>query len=176
VRHPFLSTVLVFVLLSPAALSWLGTALQKHAIKEGVEARLRQGMEAADLTVLAFSKKEAAQVLEWEHEREFEYQGEMYDVVQTESRGDSLFYTCFHDHAETALNRQLDQWLAQWLRHSPAQQQQGERLLCFFRSLFFMPTATLNPVAFGENRQLFYYQMPAGQAAEPLSTPPPERL
>lgn len=174
VRRPFLSILLALILLSPVATTWLGTAWQRHMIREGVEARLRQGADAAELTVLAFTKSGAKQLLRWEHEREFEYQGEMYDVVRTQSMGDSLFYTCIHDHAESALNRQIDQWLAQWLRHSPAQQEQAERLMCFFRSLFCVPATALATMRSVNARSVFHYQYPAGEAAAPVPPPPPQ--
>ena len=173
-RHPLLSLLLALVLLSPAALSWMGTAWQRHAIREGVEAQLRQGVDAAGLTILAFTVKEAGRLLEWEHPQEFEYAGEMYDVVEQAVHGDSVIYTCYHDRAETALNRQLHQWLAHWLQHSPLQQEQNERLLCFFRSLFCTSGAALDSAAPAKEEQLFAYQMPAGLAKAPLPPPPPE--
>ncbi len=99
-RHPFLIISLAFVLLSPAALSWLGTAWLRPIIREGAEAQLRQGMDVADLTILVFAKSETERLLDWEHERGFEYEAEMYDVVQKANRGGSLIDTCYPDHAE----------------------------------------------------------------------------
>jgi hypothetical protein len=135
-QRQLLASFFMLLMLSPAALSWLARAWQKHCLKETVEAQLKQGVEAADLIVLAFAKKEAERLLEWEHEREFEYQSQMYDVIKVESRNDSLFYTCYWDKAETALNEQLDRWMANFLQQSPVQQQQSERLACFFKSLY----------------------------------------
>jgi hypothetical protein len=175
-RHPLISLSLVLLLLSPAALSWLATAWQKHAVKEAVEAQLREGMEASELVVLAFAKSEAGQ-LEWEHEREFEYRGQMYDLVKTEQRNDSLFYTCYWDHAETELHHQLDRWAADWLQQSPLQQQQSERLTCFFRSLYCMavPMAPL-PISAAVSPFFDYYHQPCGILHGPPPLPPPERV
>ena len=41
----------------------------------------------------------------WKHEREFEYEGRRYDVVETARAGDTLRYWCRLAHRETLLNR-----------------------------------------------------------------------
>jgi len=60
-----------------------------------------------DFVHLAFTTEETQTLLHWEHAGEFEYQGEMYDLVRTETRNDSVFYTLWWDHDETALNQKL---------------------------------------------------------------------
>jgi hypothetical protein len=172
-RRTLLTFLLFAVLISPAALSYLAMAWQKHAIREAVEQQIYQGMPAAELTVLAFAKNEARQLLEWEHEREFKYRGEMYDLVQTQTHGDSIFYTCYHDRAETALNRQLDRYIADWLQHSPVQQEQGERLLSFFRALICPVSPSYDSSALTYYHSPFFHLNRSGRQAGPPAPPPP---
>jgi hypothetical protein len=80
----------------------------EKAIVKG-EAR-RHLISAADkngLVVLEFSKMETESLLRWEHSREFEYDGQMYDVVESWAVGDTVHYRCWWDRAETRLNDRL---------------------------------------------------------------------
>lgn len=59
--------------------------------------------------MLKFSKEEAENKLEWEHSKEFEFSGVMYDVVYKRIKSDSVFYWCWKDVKETELNYKLTQ-------------------------------------------------------------------
>lgn len=174
-RHPLIGLALAILLVCPAALSWLATAWQLHAIKETVEERLRAGLPEEELVVLAFAKSEASQ-LEWEHDSEFEYQGQMYDLASTEIRHDSLFYTCYPDYAETVLGQRLHRCLADWLRHNPTQQEQGERLHCFFRSLYCHALPNYDSSALTNTKPTFSYLPLHSRGLQPPPLPPPDPL
>lgn len=94
-------------------------------------------MPEQELVWLKFSAEEARSELEWEHDREFEYRGQMYDVVRSEVKGDTTFYLCWPDAAETALNRQLEQLVAESTTHDPAQRICFQRLFDFFQLLYY---------------------------------------
>lgn len=70
------------------------------------------GMDQEELVLLKFSKKDAETKLRWEHAKEFEYKGQMYDIVSAEIRGDSIFYRCWWDYEETNLNKKLKKLVA----------------------------------------------------------------
>ena len=53
--------------------------------------------------------------MDWEHSKEFEFKGEMYDVVFTEYIEDKVIYYCWWDNKETKLNKQLAQNLEEIL-------------------------------------------------------------
>ncbi len=59
------------------------------------------------LSFLKFSHAEVNQKLRWEHSKEFEYKGKMYDVFKSKNDKDSVFYWCWLDKEETKLNTQL---------------------------------------------------------------------
>lgn len=79
--------------------------LQQKAIQEAVKRKLKEEILENELVTLTFSKKEIPTLLRWEHEKEFEYKGQMYDVVEVAEIGDSLQYTCWWDKAETATKK-----------------------------------------------------------------------
>ncbi|MGZ3940460.1 MAG: hypothetical protein ACXVBK_16935 [Flavisolibacter sp.] len=86
--------------------TWLGYHLvfdvQLSALKSEMKASLRDRTDQKDVVQLSFSPKEARQ-LEWEEEMEFNYNGEMFDVVEKKVQGDRLILRCIPDTKETAL-------------------------------------------------------------------------
>jgi hypothetical protein len=95
----------LFINPSIGAVTWsLG---RKATVKKQVREHVRRGVEDGDLVVLHFRLEEARAVLRWEDSREFEYGGQMYDVVETHVSGDTISYACWVDEEETRLNDTL---------------------------------------------------------------------
>ncbi len=105
-----------------------------------IQQSVRSGALLRDkkLVLLVFSKKEAMEKLRWEHDGEFEYQGWMYDVVETENQGDTIRYRCFLDHRETNLNHQIRAIVAKVVGNQPQNKENQKRLSHFFQ-MFFLP-------------------------------------
>lgn len=70
------------------------------------------GLAKEELVLLKFSKEETETKLRWEHSKEFEYDGQMYDIVSKEIKVDSIFYRCWWDNEETLLNKKLKELAA----------------------------------------------------------------
>jgi hypothetical protein len=81
--------------------------LERSIVKKAVDRHIVAGIEESDLVLLEFSREETETLLRWEHAREFEYDGQMYDVVETWAVGDTVFYRCWWDREETALNSRM---------------------------------------------------------------------
>lgn len=89
---------------------WLSFSLyqvERSMIKKSVKNMLMEKLNDSDLVLLKFKKEEINSKLEWEHSREFEFNQKMYDVIKTEYSADSVFYLCWLDKDETALNKRL---------------------------------------------------------------------
>ena len=127
---------LLFILTTPVVMtcSWLG--YRKAVIRHEVLARIREEISRDELLLLKFSRQETATVLRWEQPGEFEYKRQMYDVVSSEEKGDSLFFWCLADHEETRLNRELASLVKRVLQDDPGKTEQQEQLFSFFRSLY----------------------------------------
>lgn len=108
---------------------------QKHLLRKEVKKQLIAGIDRTDLVLLKFTKKQANN-LKWEHSKEFEYRDQMYDVVEAEWKGDSVYYWCWWDHEETRLNKQLAQLVREVWGHHPENKETQHRLIVFFKSLF----------------------------------------
>jgi hypothetical protein len=119
--------------------------LEKHRIKKAVKWKIIEGIDKDELVLLRFTEETAQGALRWEHDREFEYQNEMYDVVETDVRGDTLYYWCWWDHEETALNRQLSRLVSRIFGQPLQNQDPREQLTRFFEKLFCSSTSSPLP-------------------------------
>jgi hypothetical protein len=115
---------------------------RKTQIRREVKHSLLASMPKKDLVLLSFKKDEPG--LRWEHDREFEYRGQMYDVVAKEERADSVAYWCWPDDKETRLNKYLNDLTEQRLGNDPGKNEQQKRIVSFFKMLYYEP-----PTAFG---------------------------
>lgn len=134
-----------------------------------------QVLEDKPLTLLSFST-ETAEELKWEHEKEFEYQGEMYDIIRSYVQGDTIYYECWKDHEESKIKRRIYNLVAQDHSRMPWQQDSKNRLLIFFQSLYHNQTKQNQSQPFRKEQQLanhhqrYYYFLDGDRPP----SPPPE--
>lgn len=87
--------------------------IQRHKRHEVVEAMIASETYAHRLTQLHITADLKNEINWVEHEREFRYKGEMYDVVRAETLSDgSMIYHCIPDHVETHLYGEIESSLA----------------------------------------------------------------
>lgn len=128
--------LLLISLLAPGCGTFLWVYVQKMQIREAVKEQMIEGMGEDDLVWLKFTQEQARSELRWEHDREFEYRRQMYDVVRSEVRGDTTYYLCWPDDAETELNRKLERLAADSAAKDSTHTLPYERLFDFFKSLY----------------------------------------
>ncbi len=157
---------------------YLGTKaillLRKGVVREQVKERILAGVGQNELAQLRFSNEAAQSELRWEHSKEFEYKGEMYDVVRSEQRADSVTYWCIHDRAETEINRQLDRLTDQETSKDPQRKAIFTDFFQFLKTLFFdeQPVAKQAAVASFENH--FSYLFSTYLVYPTTDSPPPD--
>lgn len=100
----------LLVIALPFALAPTGLFLRKAQLREKVKVKIAR-THPDQLTVLTFSKARLNQMVRWEHDAEFKWNGRYYDVVDRIDLGDSIQFHCWLDHEESALERLLDQHL-----------------------------------------------------------------
>lgn len=88
---------------------------EKSVVHREVKWKMIAGLDQEELVLLKFSNEETKTELRWEHSKEFEYKGQMYDIVSKEIKADSVFYRCWWDHEETLLNKKLTKLVAKAL-------------------------------------------------------------
>ena len=105
---------------------WLN--LQKKQVKREVKWEIIEGIDRSELVLIQLSKSEVEEKLEWEHSKEFEFEGEMYDVVEFEETPDSIKYWCWWDHEETALNKNLADVVNNLLGNHPDRKEKEQKV------------------------------------------------
>ena len=117
---------------------WL--SFQQYQTKKAVKHKLKSSLDKSLLVALRFTAKQAQSELEWEHSKEFEYRGEMYDVVETEINGDTTTYWCWWDDEETSLNKQLTALVSDILGNNPNRNKRQKEIIDFYSTLFHQAT------------------------------------
>lgn len=129
--------LLLFCLVAPTVFTYTWLKYQQKVVRKEVKHRIIAGLHRDDLVLLKFTEKEKKQKLVWKHSKEFCFDTQMYDVVETEKHGDTTYYFCWWDHNETRLSKQLeDMWQVAWRRNSQRRNSQ-KRIIKFYKSLFF---------------------------------------
>jgi hypothetical protein len=85
--------------------AWL--QIEKAIVRREVRRHIVSGLDKDGLVLLEFARSETEPLLRWEHSGEFEYDGQMYDIVESWTQGDTVYYRCFWDRAETRLNNRM---------------------------------------------------------------------
>ncbi len=175
-NRKFAGILLILCFLVPAATTFIYLEYQKEMVKEEVIARMLMGMDKDLLVLLKFTKKEAESKLDWEHSKEFEYRGQMYDVVEFETKGDTTFYWCWEDKKETHLEATLENLIAQTLGNNPQNQENGKKVYSFFKSLYFAGTNEIAVTPFREMKTNNHFAPDAFQAQKQSPPAPPPKM
>lgn len=173
--------IVAILLLFSLFLPFLGTIslfnIQKYQAKKELKRKLITGLEDSALVLLVFTKKEK-ESLYWEHEKEFKYQGFMYDIVKQKVEGTRYFYWCWKDHKETLLYKKLEKLVALALGDDPLQKQNQLQLKWFHNLLFFKSETPYSFTVFTEekNHKKFNYSNNYTSLQIIPTKPPPLRF
>lgn len=112
---------------------------RKSVVKKEVKWKMIEGLDKDELVLLKFSTQDIESKLKWKHSKEFEYNGQMYDIVERSTEGDTTYYWCWWDYEETALNKQLSDVLNLALGKDTKSNKHKNALYHFCSKLFFEP-------------------------------------
>lgn len=169
-NNRFLVIFLIFCFLAPIKATLI--LLRNHKYESQLE--LLSNIDSDELVLLEFSSKEAKTELDWKNGHEFEYNGLMYDVVETKTEGSITYYYAKPDHKETKFNKRVAQLLEVALRNSNPNKGYQKRVnnakeITYYSSyliLQYPPIRTLPRV----NNYIFNYL----SVSFPPPTPPPK--
>ncbi|MEO9218882.1 MAG: hypothetical protein ABI315_09920 [Bacteroidia bacterium] len=114
-------------------------------IQNTVKQQIKKNLSKKDLHLLSFLIDKKNDV-KWERkEKEFEYKGELYDVVQSETIGDKINYYCINDIEETLLFSYLDTVISKEVanRSSPIRKNIQDLFKVFSNSICYTNKNTL---------------------------------
>lgn len=165
--------LLIFCLVAPIVATFTFLHYQKRQVKREVKWKMIAGIDKNELVLLKFTDEETQTELRWEHSKEFEYKGQMYDIVEKSIQGDTIYYWCWWDHEETKLNKQLDGLLAKVLGNNPQRQEKKSQLADFFKKLFHEKQETQTAIITTQTIKHFYYSEDFASLFHAPPVPPP---
>jgi len=146
--------------------------------KREIKQQIKNGISEEKLVIFTFGKNilnEKSEDFIWMKKNEFRYKGEMYDIIKTEYKGDSIVYHVFHDLKESALFSNLDKHILDFLSSN---REKGNELLSItnnFCKYYLTPVInnnqTLNPKVENLNTQ---YSQNIILLSPRIFDPPPE--
>jgi hypothetical protein len=156
-------------LFAPLFLTSFYIKMKISDLKNEVRERIESGIEESQLSLLTFTLEKASGTLRWEHDREFEYDGIMYDVVKSDTVGNMVFFWCWKDHRESELNKQLEELAGIAMNKDPIQKENQKKINHFLRCLYY-ESQSFSPAIFDETD---IYRNIIGEIFESLIITPP---
>jgi len=128
--------LLLFCLIAPIIATFIFLYYQKKQVRKEIKQQIIAGIDKTELVLLKFTEEEAQTELRWKHSKEFEYDGQMYDIVEKKVKNRITYYWCLWDKKETKLNKQWDELLTYALGKDPKIKENQKRSINFYNSLF----------------------------------------
>lgn len=168
--------MLLVVFLLPFWGNYCYVYLLKVEIKQEVSEKISSNQLGAGLVELTFSVEETKTKLRWEHEREFEYKGQMYDIVEIKrATNGTITYTCWPDDEETKLNKKLEQLVRNEQPTKRPLEKQSQWFTDFLKSLYLSTEVSFYTTFSISEIKSHGYEPPVGELncfAKPPSPPP----
>lgn len=135
-----------------------------------------EGIPKDELVQFSFANEDTLTLLDWKHSMEFEYNGEMYDIVTRYYTKDSVTYDLWWDHEETELNRKLASLTNSLINQNPTEQSKTGYLTFVIRSMYCVDSQMEFSAPFEQellstnyvNHQVFFKT----RSPQPVSPPP----
>jgi len=170
----YIGIFLLLSLLLPFSGTFLWLQYQKISIQKETKRDMLSHINKKDLVLLSFTPEEAKKKLKWEHSKEFEYQGQMYDIVSVEVDDGKIKYWCWADNKETHLNKKLKALVAQKLGNDPTRKNKNQALFYFLKTLYFTSDNELSSFQFKlKSTHSFNYLCEYVSISIPPAFPPP---
>jgi hypothetical protein len=170
----FVAIIFFLCLIAPFTGTYFLFQYEKLKIRKEVNKLILNNPDEKKLVVFRFTQKEVNALIQNNKDREFEYKGNMYDVVHQHLDGDTTVLVCYRDTRETTLNTEAEKLLSKALGQGPLRQNQAEQIRNFFDSVFennLFDWNTANYPLFTIHYSLFTFHF-SSLALSPLSPPP----
>lgn len=148
--------------------------IQKMQVNKEVKWKMIAKLDKKEFVLLKLSEEQQQTQLHWKEAKEFEYKGEMFDIVEAKVIGDTTYYWLWADEEDTQLNKQLNDLVFFALGNDPRNQEDHDRLYKYFKSLYFLASKTTKTIAFLETKHKYFFGNTIYQSLSdaPLTPPP----
>jgi len=174
-KNRIISILLLFTIAAPLVATYSVINLKKFHHQQQIIKYIVPNLQPKHLIVIKISKADSHQQLRWKHDKEFEYNRQMFDIVNIETKGDTLVFTCFADNAETQLNKTIIEFVDLALGNDSRNQNENTiRLFNFLKSLYFSDLFFWKPIVCNSNTNIFFYNDICKTHTQNPPIPPPE--
>ena len=155
---------------------WLIFKIQQYQVREAMIERIKEGVPDEELTLLKIpqASEQAGYIFQLIYDREFRYEGKMYDIVRREIHGDTTWYYCISDEAETVLFANLNEVVNREVNQNPRRKQQSEKLQQLLNPFFVVNPNQSHLVVSSKESELTNYQFALQTWINTPSVPPPQ--
>lgn len=123
--------ILLIILIAPFTGYYVALNLEKIEVRRTVKQQILSGINEKHLVRFTINSDDVSTKLNWIHAHEFEYDGQLYDVVRTESANGFTTLICFPDNKETALHKKIETLISNAMHHEQKDKEKKQ-----FRKLF----------------------------------------
>ena len=128
--------MLLFSLIVPITGTYIWLKYEKKLIKREMKQKMICEIDESELAILKFAKSEVGYKLHFENANEFEFESQMYDVVEFELSEDSIIYKCWCDNDESRLNKKLANLVSDFLNANQKKQENDKKLINYLKTLY----------------------------------------
>jgi hypothetical protein len=170
-----LSILLIFVLIYNLIGYYTVFKVLQYQVRDEVKQRIKHAVPDDELVLISISTVDDKSLVWTKPQKEFRYNGEMYDVVKLKIKEDSIVYYCIHDFKESKLFSELGDYVKRYVADNPNQRRKAEILLERLIKDYFIQVFTIN-ISYKEFINLRYrkYLRAYPSVCLKVLTPPPK--
>ncbi len=144
-------------------------------VKDEVKHILKHSVPQEDLVLISISDADESQLIWTKPNKEFRFQGEMYDIVDIIKKGNKTLYRCLHDFKESKLFAHLDVHINNYIAHNAEQQNKAKSFFNVMAKLFFFQSEESQIVGKDPIENVYYHYTENYKSVTiDLLNPPPE--
>ena len=149
--------------------------LVQFQVRDEVKTRLKFSVSENDLVLISIEDGSESVLIWVKPEKEFRYQGQMYDIVKLKKTKFKTLYYCLQDFKESKLFEHLDRHINNYIAHNPDQQNKTKTLLNTMAKVFFIQKDNLSILKVGSVtiNDTFYIQNYQSISLD-IGSPPPK--
>ncbi|MGB3947378.1 MAG: hypothetical protein WBM13_05320 [Bacteroidia bacterium] len=169
------SFVLLAIFLFNIVGYFIAFKIVQHKVRSEVKTAIKQTLTANQLTVIEIYKTGQNQLIWKEKNKEFYYKGELYDIVKTEEKTESIIYYCINDKQEEQLFEHLEEHVNNYMsenhfsKKSSSKKNHFDSIKLYLSNVVALTLATITDTTTFNTYSLLYTS-----SFIEISTPPPK--
>ena len=173
-KNKIVSILLFFCIVAPVTITFTILYFQKYQTRKEVKSQIISKIDKKELTLLRFTKTEIENKINWKDKKEFEYNGDMYDIVETKTDNENILFWCISDKKETYINKKIDTLLATVIDNNTQRKENKKILNTFLKALYFQNIKTDNILLIENQKIISSYVNNYKTSFTPPIYPPPK--